>query len=151
MEKDLNRCSILVTDDDESDRFLIGKAIKQNGVNHPIHFLEDGQKLVDHLTEHLKSSDAGRPDWPCLILLDLNMPRLDGRETLKIIKGHAKFKEIPIVILSNSKNPDDVSGSYHDGANSFFTKPLDYFELVGLIGLLKTYWFQKARLPFESA
>jgi len=150
MESLLNRYPILVADDDEGDCFLIDKAMKANGVESPIHFLEDGQKLVDYLQQNLDSTRPGsEPHLPCLILLDLNMPRLDGRETLKKVKSHELLKEIPIVILSNSENPDDILGSYKEGANSFFTKPLDYLELVRLMGLLKTYWFQNAKVPFE--
>jgi CheY-like chemotaxis protein len=146
----LNRYSIIVADDDEGDRFLINKAMKASGVEDQIHFVDDGQKLMDYLTEHLNSTPSGeRPNLPCLILLDLNMPRLDGREALKLMKGNAQLKEIPVVILSNSDNPEDVMGCYKGGANSFFTKPLDYLDLVRLMGLLKTYWFQNAKLPFE--
>jgi two-component system, response regulator len=152
MERELSQCSILVADDDADDRLLIQKAMKESGVTNGVHFLEDGQKLVDRLAEGLKSAHPGdHPDLPCLILLDLNMPRLDGRETLRIVKNHPELKEIPIVILSSSKNPEDVMNSYKEGANSFFTKPLNYRDLVELMGLLKTYWFQKARLPFEGA
>jgi len=146
----LNRYSIIVADDDEGDRFLINKAMKASGLEEQIHFVDDGQKLIDCLTEYLSSTPSGeRPQLPCLILLDLNMPRLDGREALKIMKGHVQLKEIPVVILSNSDNPEDVMGCYKGGANSFFTKPLDYLDLVRLMGLLKTYWFQNAKLPFE--
>jgi CheY-like chemotaxis protein len=146
----LDQYSIIVADDDEGDRFLINKAMKASGVEDHIHFVEDGQKLIDHLTEHLNATPSGeRPKLPCLILLDLNMPRLDGREALKIMKGHIQLKEIPVVILSNSDNPEDVMGCYKGGANSFFTKPLDYLDLVQLMGLLKTYWFQNAKLPFQ--
>ncbi|HTA76452.1 MAG TPA: response regulator [bacterium] len=150
METQFKRYSILVADDDEGDRFLINKAMKANGVENQIQFLEDGQKLVDHLTENLKSTHPGdKPSLPCLILLDLNMPLLDGWEALKIVKNHAQLREIPVVILTNSDNPEDVTSSYLEGANSFFTKPLDYLDLVRLMGLLKNYWFQNAKLPFE--
>jgi len=151
MEPKLDRCAILIADDDADDRLLIRKALEENGVKNQIQFLGDGQELVDHLNEHLKSTPSGKsPDLPCLILLDLNMPRMDGHTALKIVKGHDQLREIPIVILSNSKNPQDVSNSYQEGANSFFTKPLDYKDMVGLMDLLKTYWFQNARLPYEE-
>jgi two-component system response regulator len=150
MDSQFKRYSILVADDDEGDRFLINKAMKANGVENQIQFLEDGQKLVDHLNEYLKSTHPGdKPSLPCLILLDLNMPLLDGWEALKIVKSHALLREIPVVILTNSDNPADVAGSYKEGANSFFTKPLDYLDLVSLMGLLKSYWFQNAKLPFD--
>jgi CheY-like chemotaxis protein len=146
--KELKECSILLVDDDAGDRLLIHKAIQENGVGNRIEFLEDGQALVDHLTLHARAPGAARP---CLILLDLNMPRLDGHEALKIVRNHSSWKEIPIVVLSNSGNSDDILNSYREGANSFFTKPFEYKELVRLMGLLKTYWFETAKLPFQAS
>ena len=150
MATDLKQCSILVTDDDEGDRFLIRKAMMDSGIKNDVHFLEDGQKLVDCLTGHLEFAGKNA-ELPCLILLDLNMPRMDGREALRIVKGDSALKEIPIVVLTSSNNRGDVQSSYKDGANSFFTKPLDYKDMVGLMGLLKAYWLQAAKLPYEKA
>jgi len=148
MQNKIKYGSILVTDDDEGDRFLIEKAMRANGVENEIRFLGDGQALVDHLNGSLKSTHPNdSPDLPCLILLDLNMPLLDGREALKIVKNHSRLKEIPVVVLTNSDNPEDILCSYQEGANSFFTKPLDYLDLVSLMGLLRNYWFQTAQLP----
>ena len=151
MEKELKRRPIIVADDDADDRFLIGKAMMDSGVKAPIHYLETGQKLLEHLTGILGASHPeNRSDLPCLILLDLSMPHLGGRETLRMIKSFSWLRKIPIVILSNSKNPEDVIGSYEDGASSFFVKPLDYQGLVDLMGLLKSYWLQKAEPPFAD-
>ncbi len=148
MENLLKRCSILVTDDDEDDRFLIKKALETGGLKAELHFIEDGQKLLDRLHGHLEAVEGQRnPELPGLILLDLNMPRLDGREALRLIKNDHRLRAIPVVILSNSQNPEDIAGSYKDGANSFFTKPLLYQDLLILAGILKTYWLQTAKLP----
>jgi two-component system response regulator len=146
-----NHRPILIADDDEGDRFLTEKALKANGLENPIQFAQDGQELVDHLMKNLEAGPGKVSDLPCLILMDLNMPRLDGRATLKVIKNHDRLKTIPVIIFSNSDNPKDVSDSYQKGANSFFMKPLDYVELVALMGLLKTYWFQNAKLPAPDA
>ena len=147
MTESLSHGPIIVTDDDEGDRFLIQKAMEDSAVNIEIQFIEDGEKLIDRLTRSLESpADAAIP-LPCLILLDLNMPRLDGREVLRIVKGTPALKRIPIVVLTNSKNPDDIASSYEHGANSFFTKPLNYSGLVGLMELLKAYWLENAMLP----
>jgi CheY-like chemotaxis protein len=143
------RCAILVADDDEGDRYLIQKAMEDSGVEGDVDFLEDGQKLVDRLTGQV--AQAGTADLPCLILLDLNMPRMDGRDVLKVLKNHPDLKGIPIVVMTNSKRPEDVESTYRDGANSFFTKPLNYSGLVGLMSLIKTYWLQTARLPAREA
>ncbi len=142
------RCAIVVADDDEGDRYLIQKAMEDSGVEGEVQFLEDGQVLVDRLNQALATTAAsGTSTLPSLILLDLNMPRLDGRDVLKIVKTHPDLKRIPVVIMTNSRNPQDVESTYRDGANSFFTKPLDYTGLVGLMTLLKTYWLERATLP----
>ena len=146
------RCSIVVADDDEGDRYLIQKAMEDCGLTADVHFLEDGQTLVDRLTLQLTTATSSRAaQLPCLILLDLNMPRMDGRDVLKTIKSHPDLKGIPIVVMTNSNNPDDVDSTYRDGANSFFTKPLNYSGLVDLIRLLKTYWLETASLPNDGA
>ncbi len=144
----MTRCTILIADDDEDDRFLINRAMKECEMRNHLYFLGDGQELVDHLAGYLSGTHPGaNPVLPCLILLDLNMPRMDGREALKIVKNHNVLKRIPVVIMSNSKSPEDVEYSYKEGANSFFTKPLDYVNLVSLMSLLKAYWLNSARLP----
>ncbi len=148
MEKELNECSILVVDDDPGDRLLIDKAMKENGVKNRIEFLQDGQELIDHLMECLKPPvREGERVLPDLILLDLNMPRLDGHEALKLVKRHASLKEIPVLILTNSRSMEDILDSYKEGANTFLTKPFDYQGLVRLMGLLKNYWLDTAKLP----
>jgi two-component system response regulator len=146
MKKQFHPGAILVADDDVDQHFLIHKALKEIGADNPVYFLGDGQELIDHLNDHLNSPSPEKPlPLPSLILLDLNMPRMDGYEALKIVKEHEQWKEIPVVVLSTSRNPDDVSNSYEKGANSFFTKPMDYRELVVLMDLLKTYWFRKSQ------
>jgi CheY-like chemotaxis protein len=144
----LKRYSILVGDDDKEDRLLIKKAMEAGELKVNLSFMEDGQKVMDSLRGQLNGTKGTRdPEMPSLILLDLNMPRLDGRETLRMIKSDARLKRIPVVILTNSKSPEDIAGCYGDGANSFFTKPIDYQGLVSLAGLLKTYWLQTVKLP----
>ena len=138
--------SIFIVDDDEGDRFLINKAIQQNGLKGKVEFFVDGQDMVDNLVERAKKSPL-----PSLILLDLNMPRLDGHEALRIVRKNDALKEIPIVIMSNSGNPDDIRESYQEGANSYFTKPFDFKDLVGLMGLMKSYWFEAAKLPLSPS
>jgi len=144
-------CGILIADDDKDDCFLINKALEESGVKNPVHFLQDGSKLLEHLSENLRTLDAkGLPSLPCLILLDLNMPLMDGRETLKRLKANTDYRKIPVVILSNSKNPDDITTAYREGAASFMTKPDDYQGLVNMMAMLKTYWFQTVQLPLKS-
>ncbi len=150
MDSKHNRCFILIADDDEGDRFLIEKALKANGVENRIEFAGDGQEMVDHLNKNLEAAQPGKDaDLPCLILMDLNMPRLDGRAALKVIKSHDRLKTIPVIVFSNSDNPKDIADCYEKGANSFFMKPLDYLALVALMGVIKAYWLQNAKLPFR--
>ncbi len=148
MLTDQIECSILVADDDQDDCFLMKKAMADGGVKNQVRFLEDGRKLLDYLGEK-KSGQPGKgpPALPCLILLDLNMPRLDGRETLRLLKEDPRFQKIPVVILTNSRNPEDVEKAYQDGAVSFVTKPAEYKDMVSLMALLKIYWFQTVKLP----
>jgi CheY-like chemotaxis protein len=146
------RCPIVVADDDEGDRYLIQQAFEDSGVEGEVHFLEDGQMLVERLTRQLTTATASSgAKLPCLILLDLNMPRMNGRDVLRIIKSHPELRGIPIVIMTNSRNPDDIDATYRDGANSFFTKPLSYSGLVDLMSLLKIYWLETASLPNSAA
>ena len=145
------RCPIVVADDDAADRYLIEQAFEESGIQGEVHFLEDGQVLVERLTNQLMTSPLGAERLPCLFLLDLNMPRMNGRDALKIIKSHPELKGIPIVVMTNSSNPDDVEGTYRDGANSYFIKPLSYSGLVDLVTLLKTYWLETASLPTPVA
>lgn len=140
--------TILVAEDDESDRFLIAKALQSNGVGNPVRFLDDGRELVDLLTREAQSPEATSAGCPSyLILLDLNMPRMDGREALKVIKGNAALRCIPTIVLTTSSADEDVVASYADGANSFFTKPVDYAELVQMFALFKKYWLEGVAFP----
>lgn len=149
MDTTTDACIVYVTDDDADDRYLIKMAMAELGLVDQALFVEDGARLLERLeaTNPIGEANANGADLPCLILLDLNMPRMDGRETLRALKQDPRFKQIPVVILTGSRNTEDIETSYRDGANSFFSKPLDYSELVNLIKLLKNYWLRGAALP----
>jgi two-component system, response regulator len=152
MEKEFGSGSVLIVDDDLFDCFLINKAIKANGVENHVRFFEDGQALMDHLNENLKTPSPDQvSELPSLIVMDINMPRLNGHETLKILKANSQLKEIPVVILTSSSAPEDIDHSYQAGANSFFSKPPDYVGLVGIMRLLKNDWLQKSPLSQAGA
>ena len=149
MESATDPCDVVVTDDDADDRYLIKMAMDEIGLADNVLFVEDGASLLERLGT---ACATGEGHWvgaalPCLILLDLNMPRMDGREVLRALKNDPRFKRIPVVILTNSRNSEDVDSSYRDGANSFFSKPLSYSELVDLIRLIQNYWLRGAALP----
>ena len=145
MKTEVNPIFFLVAEDNLADRLLLQKAMEANGIENSL-FVKDGQDLVDLLSGRLNPKPFDR-SLPALILLDLNMPRLNGRETLKILKGDLQLKKIPIVVLTTSRNPEDVVTSYDGGASSFFTKPVDFQDLVEMVGLLKDYWMRTAELP----
>ena len=150
MEKDTFRndalVKIVMADDDVDDRMLTLKAFKKNKLANEVITLDDGQHLMDYLlgTGEFKSPPAPLPG---LILLDLNMPRKDGREALKEIKEHPKLRKIPVVVLTTSKADEDIVRSYDLGVNSFISKPVSFDELVRLVREIGSYWFGLVKLP----
>jgi len=135
---------VLMADDDEDDRVLTRDAFDDCGVDVDLRFVEDGQELLEYL--HGDGAWRGRPT-PSLILLDLNMPRKDGREALVAIKENPALRRIPVVILTTSKAEEDVLRSYDLGVSSFISKPVTYESLLALVRTLSHYWFQTVRLP----
>lgn len=137
---------ILVADDDEDDRLLTRQAFEEGKLKNPIRFVNDGQELMDYLHQENGYTAQNAP-MPGLILLDLNMPKMDGRECLKAIKENPKFKHIPVVVLTTSKNELDVYKTYNLGVNSFIIKPVSFREMVDIVLGLSNYWFQIVQLP----
>jgi CheY-like chemotaxis protein len=137
-------------DDDPDDRLLFKDAITEASLINDISFTEDGQQLIEFLTRQGDYKNIQQQDLPDIILLDLNMPRKDGREALKEIKDNPKLRHIPVVILTTSKHEEDVFKSYDLGANSYITKPVTFDKLVDLVKQLSTYWFKIVKLPEYS-
>ncbi|MVM37596.1 response regulator [Spirosoma sp. HMF3257] len=131
---------ILLVDDDEDDRYLTREAFHQHYPASRISFAEDGEDLMDFLTYKGRYAEADH-SLPELILLDLNMPRKDGREALREIKADEQFRHIPIVVLTTSDAKDDVETSYFNGANSFITKPPTFQRLSEVTKAIGQYWF----------
>jgi len=138
---------ILVVDDDEEDFFMIEKAIRNSQIMNPVLSLPDGRELMDYFKGEGRFSAPESAPFPGLIFLDLNMPRMDGREALKAIKADSKFKKVPVVVLSTSRAAEDVTGCYGSGANTFVSKPDDYGELLEIMKTTKKYWLEIAQLP----
>ena len=131
---------ILLVDDDEDDRYLTREAFHQNYPQSRISFAEDGEDLLDFL--HHRGRYAGAVHTlPELILLDLNMPRKDGRDALREIKASDRFRHIPIVVLTTSDAKADIETSYYNGANSFITKPTTFQRLSEVTKAIGQYWF----------
>ena len=141
--------TILLADDDEEDRMLTSEALNESRVVNDLKFVEDGEDLLDYLYRRGKY-DADSAPRPGLILLDLNMPRKDGREALKEIKADPDLRRIPIVVLTTSKAEEDIYRTYDLGANSFIAKPVKFESLVALMKEIKRYWIEIVELPLNG-
>jgi len=135
---------ILLVDDDKGDVLLTTKALQQGKLCNTIHIAGDGVEAMDFLCRRGEYRDAPRPD---LILLDLNMPRKDGREVLEEMKQDAALRTIPIVILTTSDADQDILRSYHLHANSYVTKPVGMEKFINVVSEIKGYWFSVVKLP----
>lgn len=138
---------ILLADDDPDDRLLTREALQENGAKNDFRTVEDGEELGDYLFRRGKYSNPEQSPRPGLILLDLNMPRKDGREALREIKNHPELKKIPVVVLTTSKAEEDICRTYDLGVNSYIAKPVTFESLVGVMNDLVKYWFETVELP----
>ncbi len=141
---------ILMADDDEDDILLTQKALHQGKLLNKLYCVQDGEALLDYLFHRGAYTDAEKAPRPGIILLDLNMPKKDGREALKEIKAHSDVKDIPIVVFTTSKAEEDIYRSYKLGVNSFITKPVTFERLVEVMQTLGKYWFEIVTLPSEE-
>lgn len=138
---------ILVADDDAEDRMLVKEALEENRLKNAIQFVENGEELMDYLHNRGKFTDKDLYPTPGLILLDLNMPKKDGREALREIKEDPYLRLIPIVVLTTSKAEEDILKTYDLGVSSFITKPVTFAALVDMMKTLSAYWFEIVELP----
>ncbi len=139
--------TILVAEGDEDDRLLMQEALEENRLANDLHFVEDGELLMDYLLHRGDYSDPHSAPRPSLILLDLNMPRKDGREALQEIKANPNLRQIPIVVLTTSKAEEDILRTYDLGVSSFISKPVVFESMVQIMKMLGTYWFEIVELP----
>ncbi len=142
---------ILIAEDDPDDRMLTIRALEQNRLANDIQWVEDGEELMDYLHRRGAYADGARAPRPGLILLDLNMPRMDGREALQAIKADPELRRIPVVVLTTSRAEQDIVQSYDLGVNAFVTKPVTFVELANAIRVLGNFWFQIVKLPPRPA
>lgn len=138
---------ILLAEDDEQDRFLIRKALQKSRILAVLDCVEDGEELLDFLYRRGAYAHLQGQPLPGLVLMDLNMPRKDGREALGEIRACETLRHLPIIVLTTSRDEADVYRSYNLGANSYITKPVTFEGLVAVMGCLGNYWFQIVRLP----
>ncbi len=147
MHKPGEPVDILMADDDPDDRLMCHKALHEARLTNGIFFVENGEELMDYLHHRGKYADAAKYPLPGLILLDLNMPKKDGREALTEIKADPALRHIPVVVLTTSKAEEDILRSYDLGVNSYITKPVSFQGLAEAMKILNMYWFQLVKLP----
>ena len=144
--------TILICDDDEDDRMLTQQALEDAHISNALRFVEDGEQLLDYLYQRGRfAGETGKAPRPGLILLDLNMPNMDGREALQRMKGDPGLIDIPVVVLTTSGLDADVIRSYRLGVNSFITKPVTFTGLVEAMNVLGRYWLEIVELPPATA
>ena len=136
---------IWIAEDDADDRLMIQEAFAEIGMGDGVVFFHDGQNLMQQLNALVEAQS--RDALPHLVVLDLNMPRKDGREALREIKADHALRFIPVVILTTSKSPEDIRNAYALGANCYITKPVTFESLLSTVQTFHTFWFGIARLP----
>ena len=141
---------ILMADDDPDDREMTREAFAENRLANDLRFVEDGEELLDYLYRRGKYTDPASAPLPNILLLDLNMPRRDGREALEIIKGDPAFRSLRVIILTTSKAEEDILRSYNLSATSYITKPVTFDALVEVVAALGRYWLEIVELPGDG-
>ncbi len=149
MNKLENNALILIAEDDPDDRLLIKEALEENNVPSTVHFVEDGEELLNYLYNRDQYHNKIDLQKPAIIILDLNMPKKDGREVLKELKSIPELKYIPIVILTTSSDEEDIKYTYAMGASSFITKPSSFDSMVDMMRVIKEYWLGVTELPSD--
>lgn len=142
--------TILMADDDEDDYMLAREALAESRLANELRVVRNGEELMDYLYQRGEYAEPKSAPRPGLILLDLNMPKKDGREALQEIKADLRLRHIPIVVLTTSKAEEDIYRSYDLGANSFITKPVTFASLVEVMRIIGKYWFEIVELPLQS-
>ena len=151
MSKSARPITVLYADDDPEDRMLIQDAWQEGRLANELHCVEDGEELMDYLRRSGKYAALAGSPLPGMILLDLNMPKKDGREALQEIKADPRLRSIPTIVLTTSKTGEDILRAYDLGVNSFIVKPVTFQSLVGLTLALSKYWFEIVELPGAAA
>jgi CheY-like chemotaxis protein len=138
---------ILMAEDDNDDAFLTKKALNESKVINIFRRVTNGQELLDYLNRVDKYSDEDEYPWPSVILLDLNMPIMDGKQALKLIRADEKLKAIPVIMLTTSTSEADILESYKLGVNSYIVKPVDIMGLINMVKHISNYWIEIVEFP----
>ena len=138
---------ILLVEDDRGSQELTRRALGEGKIRNELRIVEDGEEALAYLFRRGKYKDPATSPKPDLLLLDLNLPRVDGREVLERIRGDSKLRRMAVVVLTTSQQEEDILRSYELGCNSFITKPVDINQFIQVIQALERYWFQIVVLP----
>jgi len=138
---------ILLIEDDKGDQELIRRSFEKGKIKNDLYIVEDGEQALDYLLRRGKYSDPALSPRPDLVLLDLNLPKIDGRKVLEKIRSTVELKRLVVVILTTSKQDQDIIRSYEMGVNSYITKPFDFQQFVKVVQEVGHYWFQVVVLP----
>jgi len=139
--------TILLVEDDRGDQELTRRALDEGKIRNDLRIVEDGEEALAYLFRRGKYKDPATSPRPDLLLLDLNLPRVDGREVLEQIRADSKLRRMAVVVLTTSRQEEDILRSYELGCNSFITKPVDINQFIRIIQALERYWFQIVVLP----
>ncbi|MEQ8753153.1 MAG: response regulator [Coleofasciculus sp. G1-WW12-02] len=137
---------ILLVEDSPSDANLIRISFKQAKIANTLHWVEDGETALEYL---LQQGDYGNTPRPDLIVLDLNLPGMDGQEVLTSVKSDPTLKRIPVIVLTTSEDEEDILKSYELNANCYITKPIDIQQFMRMVQLLEEFWLAAVQLPSE--
>ena len=145
-ENNTNSIEILLVEDSPGDQRLTKEALKEGKINNNLYIVEDGEEAIAFLKKHEPFTKVPRPD---LILLDLNLPKMNGQEVLKIIKADENLKRIPVVILTTSQADEDILNAYNLNANCYITKPVYFDQFIHVVNKIQEFWFTIVKLPEE--
>ena len=139
--------AILVAEDNKYDRMILEEAFKELDLNITLSFVSHGEELMDYLLGRNAYADISADPRPSLVLMDLNMPRMNGNEALKRIRADATLRKLPVMVLSTSDNPKQIAQAYDNGANAFMTKPGHFDDMVKMLRSFGSFWLTEAKLP----
>ena len=138
---------ILLADDDEGDQNLTRRAFAKGKFKNDLRIVSDGAEALDYLLRRGKYEDPETSPRPHLLLLDLNMPKIDGRQVLEKIRAHPDLKRLPVIVLTTSRQEEDILRTYDLGVNSYITKPVTPGDFIKAVTTIENYWFQLVVLP----
>jgi len=148
--KEAKPAIILLVEDDRSSQELTRRALSESKIRNELRIVEDGEEALAYLFRRGKYKDPATSPKPDLLLLDLNLPGVDGRDVLEQIRADSKLRRMAVVVLTTSRREEDILRSYELGCNSFITKPMDINQFMQVIQALERYWFQIVVLPAKT-